>query len=262
MQWVNDMMGRTLEIPDHPCRIISLVPSQTELLADLGLDQEVVGITKFCVHPETWFRNKTRVGGTKTVHLDRIRALKPDLILANKEENVEEQILQMEQFAPVWVSDIRSLDDALKMIRGIGAICQKQEAAEGIHQQIVDGFRRLQSRRAAVEKPNKRVAYAIWRDPWMWAGGDTFISDLLGQCNLVNVFQDIHRYPSEELPKMSELMPDIVMLSSEPYPFKENHQAEVQQMLPDTKVILVDGAFFSWYGSRLLKAPEYLASIL
>src|SRR5687768_9592125 len=129
MPVVTDMLGRGVNVPEKPNRIVSLVPSQTELLADLDLGDEVVGITKFCVHPEKWFRSKTRIGGTKTVHIDRVQALQPDLILANKEENVREQIELLEGIAPVWVSDIHTLDEALRMIQEVGAICGREQQA-------------------------------------------------------------------------------------------------------------------------------------
>ncbi len=112
-----DQTGREVSIPSHPQRIISLVPSQTELLFDLGLEEQVAGITKFCVHPEKWFRSKTRIGGTKNIKSALIHQLQPDLIIANKEENVKEQVEELAAHYPVWVSDIHDLQSALDMIR-------------------------------------------------------------------------------------------------------------------------------------------------
>jgi ABC-type Fe3+-hydroxamate transport system substrate-binding protein len=257
MRAVTDMMARKLSVPEKPKRIVSLVPSQTELLADLGLEDEVVGITKFCVHPEQWFRSKARVGGTKTVHIDRVAALKPDLILANKEENVREQIEALESIAPVWVSDIQTLNEAFRMIREVGELCGKQEKAAIIADTIRSGFVSLHSRVSALHP----VAYGIWRDPWMWAGCDTFISDILQRIGWANVVAD-NRYPLIPLNDLAGLKPATVLLSSEPYPFKESHIAEVKAVLPDADVLLVDGEMFSWYGSRLLHAPAYFATLL
>jgi ABC-type Fe3+-hydroxamate transport system substrate-binding protein len=256
MLQVRDMLGRELELPDRPQRIVSLVPSQTELLADLGLDTEVVGITKFCVHPEAWFRSKARVGGTKDVRTERVAALQPDLIIANKEENVREQIEALSAIAPVWVSDIRVLDDALEMIRELGWITGKADEGLRIANRIDDGIGAISFRKRFT------TTYGIWREPWMWAGGDTFIHDILQRCGFDNVLHHQPRYPELSLEALRDLDPELVLLSSEPYPFKEKHIAEVQAVLPAARILLVDGELFSWYGSRLLHAPEYLAGLL
>jgi ABC-type Fe3+-hydroxamate transport system substrate-binding protein len=256
MPEVRDMLGRAMEISERPQRIISLVPSQTELLADLGLEEEVVGITKFCVHPEAWFRGKQRIGGTKNPNIERIAALKPDLILANKEENRQEDIEALQAIAPVWVSEIADLGGALDMIRRIGLICEKQERGEEIAKTIENGFNRLQM------GPALRVAYGIWKDPWMWAGGDTFISDVISRAGWINVLTNIPRYPEVSPVALKELNPDVLLLSSEPYPFKEKHIAQLQEIIPGVKIRLVDGEVFSWYGSRLLHTPEYIAAFI
>jgi ABC-type Fe3+-hydroxamate transport system substrate-binding protein len=256
MPLVVDMLGREMVVPDHPRRIVSLVPSQTELLADLGLEEEVVGITKFCVHPERWFRSKARVGGTKTVAIDKVAALKADLIIANKEENVQAQIEALEGLAPVWVSDIHSLEDALDMIRQVGTICGKAQEAFAVAGKIESGFASL------TAAPAGKVAYCIWREPWMWAGGDTFINEMLTSGGWENVLSDIDRYPELSLEALARKAPDCVFLSSEPYPFKEKHIAEIQEFLPNAKVMLVDGELFSWYGSRLLQTPAYISRLV
>jgi ABC-type Fe3+-hydroxamate transport system substrate-binding protein len=256
-RFITDMLGRVLTVPEQPLRIVSLVPSQTELLADLGLDAEVVGITKFCVHPERWFRTKPRIGGTKDVRPERVAVLKPDLILANKEENIQAQVDVLSGMAPVWVSDIHTLDDALEMIRQIGELVNRAEAAQTITQGIQTGFATLHTSRVP-----ERVAYAIWRAPWMWAGGDTFIQDLLQRCGWENVFADTARYPERSLEALAQLQPDRVLLSSEPYPFREQHLAEIRAVLPQARIQLVDGELFSWYGSRLQQSPAYFRHLL
>lgn len=253
---VHDMMGRALRLPLQPRRIVSLVPSQTELLYDLGLEEEVVGITKFCVHPDAWFRSKTRVGGTKQVHFDRVAALQPDLIIANKEENVQEQVEALAERFPVWVSDIHTFDDALTMMQQVGDITGRQEAAERLVAGIQNDFARLPS------AGGTRVAYGIWKNPWMFAGGDTFIHDILTRLGWENVLSSVPRYPSLSLEALAALRPEAVLLSSEPYPFKEPHIAEVQAALPQARVLLVDGELFSWYGSRLKYAVPYFNDVL
>ncbi len=250
---ITDQLHRTIQVPDRPERIISLVPSQTELLYDLGLGERVVGITKFCIHPETWFKSKRRVGGTKKVDLAKVRALKPDLIIGNKEENQRSDIEAMEQEFPVWMSDVRDLDSALDMIRRLGALTDTGAAAEVIARDIVQGFAEITPR----EEP-RTVAYFIWREPYMVAGHGTFINDMLKRCGLVNVFdEDDARYPEITAQDLAEADPEVILLSSEPYPFKQKHIAELNMILPGVPVRVVDGAYFSWYGSRLLGSAAY-----
>lgn len=252
-----DMMGRVVEVNYPPKRIVSVVPSQTELLFDLGLEEEVVGITKFCVHPEKWFRNKTRVGGTKQLHLDKIRELQPDLIIANKEENTQEQIEALAAEFPVWISDIQTIEQGLVMIEWIGELSGKAEAAAKIITEIEKGFSQLHKASSA-----KSVAYFIWYKPWMSVGGDTFISDMIERIGWKNVFADRTRYPEVVLGELKAANPELVLLSSEPFPFKEQHIAEIKEVLPDVEVRLVDGEMFSWYGSRMRFAGEYMSDLL
>lgn len=252
-----DMMGREVEIAYPPKRIVTLVPSQTELLYDLGLGPEVVGITKFCVHPESWFRTKTRVGGTKQLHLDKIRELQPDLVIANKEENLKEQIDELAKDFPVWISDIKSIDEGLQMIRAVGNIVDKEEQANSLVNDIASGFEMLQKATEA-----KRVVYFIWRDPWMSVGGDTFIDNMIQTIGWKNVLREMARYPEITLEETASYKPDVVLLSSEPFPFKEKHIAEVKSVMPEAEVLLVDGEMFSWYGSRMLKAIPYFSELV
>jgi len=252
-----DMTGRTVRIANMPQRIVSLVPSQTELLYDLGLAETVVGITKFCIHPDEWFRNKKRVGGTKNVHLEIIDALQPDLVLANKEENTREQIEAIASKYPVWISDIATLQDALCMIKEVGRITGTGEAAGIIAKKISNRFSELKA--AAVPK---KVAYFIWRKPWMCAGGDTFISDLLCHAGYTNVFGHRDRYPQITAENLAEADPERILLSSEPYPFKQEHITELQKIVPHAKIVLTDGEMWSWYGSRLLQSADYIQDIV
>jgi ABC-type Fe3+-hydroxamate transport system substrate-binding protein len=244
-------------LPYIPKRIVSLVPSQTELLFDLGLDIETVGITKFCVHPEQWFRSKTRVGGTKTLNIEKIRSLQPDLIIANKEENVKEQIEALAAFAPVWVSDIKQLENALDMIADIGQLTKRAAQATAIITETEAKFNELTSH----QKGHRKTLYLIWQNPWMTVGADTFIQDMLERMGCNNVFRMLSRYPELTEEAIRDSNASLVLLSSEPYPFKEKHIAAIQSLLPDATIKLVDGEMFSWYGSRLVKAPEYFKTI-
>ena len=258
MPYYIDQLNRQVTIKEKPFRIVSLVPSQTELLHHLGLEKEVVGITKFCVHPAQWFKTKTRIGGTKNVDIQKVKELQPDIIFANKEENVQEQVEQLASDFPVWVSDVNTVDDALRMINSIGEITGKTKQAETLILKIKEGFADI-----AVPASNHQLpaAYLIWRNPYMTAGGDTFIHHILTEAGFQNIFQHRGRYPEITVPDLQMAGCQLLMLASEPYPFKEKHVIELQMQLPQTKIILVDGEIFSWYGSRLLKAPPYFRSL-
>ncbi|MBC7848261.1 MAG: ABC transporter substrate-binding protein [Chitinophagaceae bacterium] len=255
-----DQTGRSITISDCPKRIISVVPSQTELLFDLGLNDEVIGITRFCVHPTEWFNSKQRVGGTKTLNMDMIRRLHPDLILANKEENTKEQIELLSLEVPVWVSDIENLPDALQMIKDTGQITCRISESNKLISNIETSFNSLNSSNNNVLL--KSVCYLIWNDPFMTVGSDTFIHDMLKRLGYKNVFAHTTRYPIITYNDLQQQNPDLIFLSSEPYPFKEKHIAELQAVCPNAKVILVDGEYFSWYGSRLLAAIPYFTDLI
>lgn len=252
-----DQLNREITLPGIPKRIISLVPSQTELLFDLGLDEEIIGITKFCVHPEYWFRNKTRIGGTKTVKTDLIASLQPDLIIANKEENVQEQVEALEKTAPVWISDISTVEEAYHMMQSIGEITGTSLKADALIDQIKKGFHTLPS--LVIKK--YRTAYLIWKDPYMSVGGDTFTSDMLQRSGFENVMADQSRYPQITIAELKEKNTELLFLSSEPYPFKQKHIDELQGELSNVKILLVDGEIFSWYGSRMQFAAAYMRGL-
>lgn len=264
MPFFIDQLHRSIEIPDVPKRIISLVPSQTELLYDLGLREEVVGITKFCVHPSEWFHDKTRVGGTKQYDFEKIKALNPDLIIGNKEENERAQIEELMELYPVWMSDIYTLRDAMQMILKIGELVDKQTEATALRIKIENAFARFYNYRAGRSLKQLKVAYFIWRMPSMVASSNTFIHHVLEQCGFKNVFagEEFERYPEITAKQIAEANPDVILLSSEPYPFKEKHIAEFQSICTNAKIVTVDGELFSWYGSRLLYAPEYFQGLI
>jgi ABC-type Fe3+-hydroxamate transport system substrate-binding protein len=263
-------MGNKVRLEKIPKRIISLVPSQTELLFDLGLREEVVGITKFCIHPKEWFRSKPRVGGTKKINLEKIKELQPDLIIGNKEENEKGQIEELIKYYPVWMSDIKTLDDAYWMIAGIGKITGKEQQAEDLTKKIKTGFEQLKSEavslpagQAGLRSEGKKAMYFIWKDPYIVAGRDTFIDHMLNLCGLENVFDDKKsRYPEITAESIKLANPELIFLSSEPFPFKEKHIDEFKMICPGSQVLLVDGELFSWYGSRLLKAPAYFLQLI
>ena len=251
-----DQLGREVFLPGTPKRIISVVPSQTELLFYLGLNDEVIGITKFCIHPADKFKSTTKIGGTKQLDLARIKLLKPDLIIANKEENEREQLEGLMQHFPVWISDIYDLADALEMIERVGELVSRKKEAGELSNSINRSFNSFNS-----PLRNLRVAYFIWRKPYMVAGKNTFIDSMLQKCGLINAFE-LERYPEVDAEMLIEAKPDIILLSSEPYPFKEKHIAELKAIVPSAIIELVDGEMFSWYGSRLLEAPGYFDDLV
>ncbi|MDB5143846.1 MAG: transporter substrate-binding protein [Mucilaginibacter sp.] len=250
-----DQMNRTVDVPSTPKRIISLVPSQTELLFDLELDNEIIGITKFCIHPSDKVKQKVKIGGTKTLNISLIKEINPDLIIGNKEENERSQIEELMKSFPVWMSDIADLAGATDMIKRVGELVGKNAQAEKLTGAINSGFDQLD-----IKTQNLRVAYLIWRKPYIIAGKGTFIDDMLQKCGLTNAF-DTDRYPELTAEQLKAAKPDVVLLSSEPYPFKEKHIAEFKALLPGAVIKLVDGELFSWYGSRLLHAPGYFEEL-
>lgn len=249
-----DHLHREVEIPYPPKRIISLVPSQTELLFYLGLSDRVVGITKFCVHPREWIKNLPKIGGTKNFRFDAIDQLNPDLIIGNKEENYEAGISVLQTKYPVWISDVSSYEQALQMIEEVGALTDRIDPANSLRKEIETRFERL------PKKKPTRVLYLIWHQPWMAAGRGTFIDSMLSKIGLVNVVEEA-RYPTFSEAQLQQLQPELIYLSSEPYPFKQEHIRELQTVVPKSEVTLVDGELFSWYGSRMLLAPDYFASL-
>lgn len=254
-----DQLGRIIHLKSYPTRIVSLVPSQTELLFDLGLGDEVIGITKFCVHPHQWFHSKTRVGGTKTINIDLIHTLQPDLVIANKEENTKEQIEELiENKYPVWISDVYDLETALQMITSVGEVTNREKKAISISNDINRDFAELKNNIQLNKSTSElKTAYLIWKDPYMTVGADTFIHSMLAASGFNNIFKDLTRYPEINIADMKSENCQLLLLASEPYPFRDQHVAELQDQLPGTKIMLVDGQMFSWYGSRLLQYAGY-----
>ena len=249
-----DQMGFKVSLPSPPQRIISLVPSQTELLASLEMDNEVVGITRFCIHPQHWRQKKVIVGGTKHFDFDAIDRLSPDLIIGNKEENYLEGIEQLRKKYPVWMSDISSLPGALDMIRSVGRLVGRELQGDELAKDIENRVQNLSPSRKGS------ALYFIWKEPWMVAGTETFIDDMLTRAGFENIIQR-SRYPELTEDEILHLSPDFVFLSSEPFPFQDKHVKEVQTKFPKSKVMLVDGEMFSWYGSRLQLSCDYFSNL-
>jgi ABC-type Fe3+-hydroxamate transport system substrate-binding protein len=254
---LTDQLGIQHTVDTQLVRIVSLVPSQTELLYDLGLEDNIVGITKFCVHPVHFKATKTIVGGTKNVKFDKIKSLQPDIIICNKEENTKEIVEELSAICPVWVTDIYTIEDNLQMISDFGQLFNKRTEAQKWIDKINFAYQNF--KQFIQDKPTKKAAYFIWANPYMVAGNQTFINELLQLNRFENIYKEKEgRYPEIELKKIRlEGDPDYVFLSSEPFPFKDEHAFEIGRFTHHAKTVFVDGEMFSWYGSRLLKAFAY-----
>lgn len=259
MPLYTDQLQQVVEIVERPQRVVSLVPSQTEFLYDLGLGERLLGLTKFCIHPPQWRKEKTVVGGTKNFRMEVIDSLKPDLIIGNKEENYKEGIEELASKYPVWMSDIFNIEDSIAMMESLGQILGLSFQAKQLTKGIAQGFDSWEEKKKTLGAP-PRAAYLIWKNPYMGVGPNTFIHYLLGRAGLKNVLETA-RYPEVSLQELQELRLDFLLLSSEPYPFKDKHIEELSEQLPHTKVLLVDGEAFSWYGSRLQHTPAYFEEL-
>lgn len=259
MAYYIDQIHHTLNIITTK-RIISLVPSQTELLIELGLQDNLIGVTKFCIYPKGLKKTKTIVGGTKDFNIEKINQLNPDLIIANKEENDKDKLEHLQQKFPVWTSDIISFDDAINMIQSIGEITKTIVAAN----KIITKIKQLKHQLDVTPKSTLKVIYLIWKNPYMVAGSNNFINTMLLLMGWENVLNKEHlpRYFEITLENIKELNPDLIILSTEPYPFKLKDQKEFISLFPETTTLILSGELFSWYGSRMISSLETFISLI
>lgn len=250
-----DQIGNAVHL-EKVDSIISLVPSQTELLFHLGLDDKVIGITKFCIKPDTWFRTKTRIGGTKNLNLQLIDELKPDLIIGNKEENSQGDIEELiKRGHKVWMSDIFSDSDNIKMIEQIGLMTDRKSKSDSL-------VNKLQDTSEGFTLQNIKVAYFIWKDPYFIVGSNSYIDFNLNKIGLINVAKHLSRYQEISIEEVNKLNADYLLFSSEPYPFQEKNLEEMEQLFGKEKCVLVDGEMFSWTGYRPLLAIDYFKTLI
>lgn len=236
-------------------KIISLVPSITEALLDLGLTEtEVIGRTKFCIHPKEKVKNIEIIGGTKNLNIDKIKSLKPDLIIANKEENTKLEVEELMQHFKVWVTNIETVEDNYYLLKKLGKIFNKEEKAQAFNLKIYEILENTK-----INKPQK-AAYLIWKNPYMTIGSDTFIHHILSEIGFEKLFKNKTRYPEISTEDLAEA--DVILLSSEPFPFKEKHISELQEIYPQKKIIIVDGEAFSWYGTHIAKCETYFKQLI
>ncbi len=248
---VFDQLDRQIDIRMPIKAVVSLVPSHTELLLDLGLKGKLKGRTKFCIHPQELVKSIPIVGGTKTIHFDRIDRIKPDLIICNKEENNKDDVLKLAEKYPVWVSEIKTLEDSIQMVQEMAILFNTQSLAEHIINRSREAIQHLKQAKSV------HAAYLIWRKPYMAVGSDTYIHHMMCQLGFQNVFSNKSRYPEVSIDDLLAANPDTILLSSEPYPFTKEHKKELEAVLPNMKIHLVDGEVFSWYGSRMIHKHRF-----
>ena len=230
-------------------------PAITEALVDLGLNEnEVVGRTKFCIHPAEKVKNVPVIGGTKNININKIRSLQPDLILANKEENVKEQVQALMDDFKVTVTNVENIEDNYYLLKNLGQLLSKEDRAQLFNLKIYDVLNQ------AKTQSKIKTAYLIWKNPYMTIGSDTFIHKILAEIGFENIFGNRKRYP--EITTEDLAGADLIMLSSEPFPFKEKHLEELQAFYPNKKIMIVDGEAFSWYGTHIAKCGEYFKELI
>lgn len=241
-------------------KIVSLVPSITLLLCDLGLEHVLVGRTKFCIEPKEKLSGIPIIGGTKNIDFQKIQAAQPTLLFATKEENVKEQIQALKKHFKTIVFEVNNLKDNYKMIEKIGKLTQTSERSAQIIQQTIQNFQLLDTIKINPPIP---TLYLIWKKPYMTIGKDTFIHAMMERIGLCNLFSHQTRYPIIQNMQTSFFEKcKLVILSSEPYPFTEAHIREIREQLPNAQILLADGAYFSWYGSKITEAPAYFQQLI
>lgn len=251
MKTVTDHIGRTITYNYPPKKIISLCPGITETLYALRLEPEIIGRTKYCIYPKDKVESAQVVGGTKEINLAKIRELKPDLIIVEKEENTKDIVEILENDYPVYVAEVQSIPDAYRMITSIGDLTNRNAEAGILVAKIQTDFL------AHPQVNGKRAAYVIWNEPYMVVGKDTYIQSTLDKMGFINPFISMKsRYPIVTVEDFQNAELDYVLLATEPYPFEEKHKDIFLKMMPNAIPIIVDGEMF-WYGARMIKAAHY-----
>ncbi len=255
---LHDQLHRPLQFEQPPKRIVSLVPSITYSLHYFGIDSQVAGITYFCKYPPEWRKNKAIIGGTKNFKIEKIAALHPDLILASKEENPKDLTLELSSYAQIYVSDVHDLSSNYKLLEDLGKILQKESETKKITKQLNKKIESLQS----LTKKRYKTVYMIWKEPWMSVGGDTFIHQMMQLAGFDNIYKYTLRYPVINLQDLQKIFPEVILLASEPYPFKEKDKQALQKLFPNTKILLVDGEPFTWFGTFPMQAVDYFKHLI
>ena len=251
---IKDQLGFDITFNPSAQRIVSLVPSLTSLCCDLGLGNGIIGKTRYCPNDPRLSKECKEIGGTKKFDIQAILELRPDLIIANKEENPKDAIVELKEYFNVYISEIKNLSDNQRTISDISKITDSQNLGNRINDRIQQEMKFYQNLNSNNSK--YRVCYLIWKNPIMSVGGDTFIHSLIEAAGWINVCSDMLRYPALTLEEIAQKDPDILLLSDEPYPFASKDQA----YFPFPSV-LVDAKAFSWYGSKIISSFDYFFSL-
>jgi len=262
-----DDLGRAVTLKGPARRIVSLVPSITETLFALGAGDSVVGLTEYCIHPAGGVADKARVGGTKNIDMNRILELKPDLIIANVEENRKPQVEALERSRlKVFVTYPKSIEGCIKMIADVAALCGADDRAGKLLDSIRTEAR--QARERAV-RPAPGVVCPIWKSPYMTVNRDTFVDSVIVGAGGRNLFGDhADRYPTFELQELKALRPEIILLPTEPYRFTEPDLDDFISLGNDIPAVrhrrlhIVQGELLSWYGPRLARALREISALI
>ena len=262
-----DALGRPFAVGRPPERIVSLVPSLSEALFAFGLGERIAGVTRFCVEPREGVAGKAKVGGTKTLDVAAVESLRPDLIIASAEENRAEDVRRLIDGGwPVFVTLPTTVAGAIDLLGQIAALTDSTEAARPIIREAEDAL--AAARAANAGREPLRVFCPIWRNPYMTIGPDTYMHDVIAVCGGRNVFEGRQeRYPRVELAEMAALDPEVILLPSEPYRFRERHRADFEAFpqvaaVRRGNVLLVDGRMLSWYGPRIGRSLRELSALL
>ena len=248
MRAIEDALERTIDVPERPQRIVSLVPSVTELLFDLGAGEQLCGISNYCTEPRGVLDGLPRIGGQKNPEIDAILRLQPDLVLAVKEENLARDVAALEAHRiPVYVADVRTIEDALALIGEIGDLVDAPPGRQAeLRSHVAEGV--AEARRIAAVPP-RRLFVPVWRDPWITISADTYMHEVLHVCGGVplRLGRPEQRYPKVDLDEVLAARPDLILLPDEPYAFGPSDVAELSNIAPTT---IVDGKLLGWYGRR------------
>lgn len=257
MQTVVDCLGREITLPKNISRIVSLVPSISELIYDLNVEDKLVGVTKFCVHPKYFQIEKTVIGGVQDFDIEKIKELNPDVVFASKDENFEDEIAELEKFVPVYVTDVKNINEAKQMISNFGDLLNRRNEATKILMKIDLQLSDLS--KITDDLLYRSGAYLVWNEPWVAAGKETFVDSMLKLIKVDNVFSNLNeRYPMVTGANIHLGNPDIVMLPTEPFKFEDQQAMEISAHTHDAATFFVDGEVFAWYGSRLVKSIDQL----
>lgn len=253
-----DALGHTFEFSAPPKRVVSLVPSLTEVLFDLGAGASVAGVTSFCIHPPQARETAAVVGGTKNPKVDVIRQLAPDLVYMNLEENLKRHAEAIREFAPVFVTEPKKVADVESLILQLARIHAREREGDAIVSRLA----------AALEEVRRKArrftfAVAIWKNPWMWCGGDTYVSNLVAEAGGLNVFAGQTRYPTLQAEDVvREHRPEVIFLPDEPYLFTDDDAADLRAKTGARVVGPFAGDLFTWHGTRTVEGLAFLRDFL